>query len=226
MTLRKTPGGEAGSRRPTAADVAAVAGVSRSTVSYVLNGSGRLTFSPATVARVRSAAAELAYAPQAAARALRRGSSDVVLLPLPDLPSSANFSRLLAALTDGVRATGRALVIVHLRAGERLIDVLADVSAAALLEVLPLPEDDRTAARTAGLPLLSVARATADLDRRAGALQVEHLVALGHTRIAVVTAAEGSTRVFAGPRLAGITDAATHIHTSQVNGNTHTHIPG
>lgn len=209
MDPRKGVDGEARTRRPTAADVAALAGVSRSTVSYVLNGSGLQSFSAPTVARVRSAAAQLAYVPQAAARALRRGSSDVVLLPLPDLPASANFSRLLADLTDGVRATGRALAIVHLRPGERLIDVMADVSAAALLEVLPLPEDDRAAARRAGVPLLSVARDTSDLDRRAGYAQIEHVAALGHTRVAVVTSADQFTRVFAEPRLEGIVEAAS-----------------
>lgn len=208
MQRRKGPDDDASVRRPTAADVAELAGVSRSTVSYILNGSALQTFTPATVQRVRAAAAGLSYAPQPAARALRRGTSDVVLLPLPDLPSSANFSRLLSALTDGVRATGRSLAIVHLRPGDRVVDVLGDVSAAALLEVLPLADDDRAAVRAAGVPLLSVAHATAALDRQAGALQVRHLAALGHTRLGVVTATERSTLVFARPRLAGITEAA------------------
>lgn len=194
--------------RPTAADVAARAGVSRSTVSYILNGSGRQTFTPATVERVRSAATELAYAPQAAARALRRGASDVVVLPLPDLPASANFSRLLSALTDGVRATGRSLTVLALRPGDRLLEILGDISAAAVLEVLPLPADDRDAADRAGVPVLSVAAVTRDLDRQAGARQVAHLAQLGHTRLAVVTATEPSTRAFAEPRLTGVLDAA------------------
>jgi DNA-binding LacI/PurR family transcriptional regulator len=194
--------------RPTAADVAALAGVSRSTVSYILNGSGMQTFHPATVEKVRSAAQQLAYAPQAAARALRRGASDVVVLPLPDLPASANFSKLLAALTDGVRETGRSLAMLALRPGDRLIEILGGVSAAAVLEVLPLPEDDRAAAATAGVPVLSVAAAIQELDRQAGARQVEHLVALGHSRLAVVTAVEPATFVFARPRLAGARDAA------------------
>jgi len=195
-------------RRPTAADVAALAGVSRSTVSYILNGSGMHTFPPATVDRVRAAADRLAYAPQAAARALRRGESGVVLLPLPDLPASANFSKLLSTLTDAVRASGRSMTTLALRPGNRLVDILRDVSPAALLEVLPLPDEDRAAATTAGIPVLSVAVAIQEMDRRAAALQVRHLVSTGHARIGVVTAVEPSTRDFARARLDGVRTAA------------------
>ncbi|NKY10429.1 substrate-binding domain-containing protein [Cellulomonas hominis] len=195
-------------QRPTAADVAALAGVSRSTVSYILNGSGMQTFAPETVEKVRSAADRLAYTPQAAARALRRGESGVVLLPLPDLPASANFSTLLSVLTDGVRAAGRSMTSLALRPGNGLTDILRDISPAALLEVLPLPDADRAAAVTAGVPVLSVADAIQRLDHAAAAEQVRHLASLGHRRLAVVTATKPSTREFARARLAGSTEAA------------------
>src|SRR4051812_47470164 len=73
------------SRRVTSADVAAAAGVSRATVSYVLNGvHGRI--SEQTRARVHDAAERLGYVPNAMASALRAGRTEVVLLALPSWP--------------------------------------------------------------------------------------------------------------------------------------------
>jgi DNA-binding LacI/PurR family transcriptional regulator len=198
-------------RRATAADVAAAAGVSRSTVSYILNGSDRQTFSPETVARVRAAAAELAYTPHAAARALRKGQSGIVLLALPDVPASTNFAKLVASLTDAVRATNRSLVALAIRPGNRLLDSLRDISPQALLEVLPLPEEDTAAARAASIPVISVASQIERLDRAAAALQVEHLAALGHRRLGILTVSDAQVRPFSTPRLAAANEAAAGL---------------
>ena len=70
----------------TSADVARESGVSRTTVSYVLNGTPGTSISDATRQRVLEAAARLGYAPSAAARTLRSGRSDLVLCLLPDWP--------------------------------------------------------------------------------------------------------------------------------------------
>jgi len=66
-------------RRPTSADVARMAGVSRATVSAVLNGRhGNIRVSDATRQRVLAMAATLAYVPHATAQALRRQQSGVL----------------------------------------------------------------------------------------------------------------------------------------------------
>jgi DNA-binding LacI/PurR family transcriptional regulator len=200
-----------GQRRATAADVAAAAGVSRSTVSYILNGSGQQTFSPETVARVHAAAADLAYMPHAAARALRKGQSGIVLLALPDVPASANFAKLVATLTDAVRATNRSLATLAIRPGNRLLDSLRDISPQALLEVLPLPDEDTAAARAANIPVISVASTIERLDAAAAALQVQHLAALGHRRLAILTVADLQVRPFATSRLDAARDAAAGL---------------
>ena len=62
-------------RRPTSADVAAKAGVSRTTVSFVLNDRPGANISPPTRERVLLAAAELGYHPHAPARILACGKS-------------------------------------------------------------------------------------------------------------------------------------------------------
>lgn len=63
---------------PTSQDVAHHAGVSRATVSYVLNATANQRISDATRARVLAAAHELGYQTNPLARALRRGRSDEI----------------------------------------------------------------------------------------------------------------------------------------------------
>ena len=93
-------------RRPTAADVARLAGVSRATVSYVLNDTPHQVIPAHTRERVRAAAAELGYTPSVAARALITGRSDVVLLLLPDWPIGPTVGALLESLSDAFASTG------------------------------------------------------------------------------------------------------------------------
>lgn len=73
--------------RATRADVARAAGVAPSTVSLVLNGRGRdVKIAPATIDRVKQAARDLNYIPNAAARSLRRGKSHLIALLMAELP--------------------------------------------------------------------------------------------------------------------------------------------
>ena len=74
-------------KRPTQVDVARLAGVSRATVSYVVNGltDGRVPISKDTRQRVLEAVAELDYVPDARAQALRSGNTNTIGLIIPDI---------------------------------------------------------------------------------------------------------------------------------------------
>lgn len=74
-------------KRPTQVDVARLAGVSRATVSYVLNGQtkGRVSISAQTQQRVLDAIATLGYQPDAQAQALRTGSTNTIGVIVPDI---------------------------------------------------------------------------------------------------------------------------------------------
>src|SRR5215471_4224615 len=74
-------------KRPSQLDVAKVAGVSRSTVSYVLNGvkSENVFISDETRKRVWDAIEELGYVPDARARALRSGDTKTLGLIILDI---------------------------------------------------------------------------------------------------------------------------------------------
>lgn len=74
-------------KRPSQVDVARLAGVSRATVSYVVNNQmdGRIPISEDTRQRVVEAIAALGYVPDASAQALRSGSTKTIGLIIPDI---------------------------------------------------------------------------------------------------------------------------------------------
>lgn len=89
------------SRRVTLNDVAAASGVSRATVSFVLNDDPHQTISAATRDRVKEAARTLGYVPHGVARALREGTSRVVVLNI-DAGMEGAYSA--ATSTDSTRS--------------------------------------------------------------------------------------------------------------------------
>lgn len=82
------------SRTVTLLDVARAAGVSKSTVSDALQGSGRVA--EATRDRVRAVAEELGYRPNSAARRLRRASTGALGLHLPQTATRLDYYMKLA----------------------------------------------------------------------------------------------------------------------------------
>lgn len=74
-------------KRPTQADVARLAGVSRATVSYVLSGhgTGSISVTEETRQRVLGAVERLGYQPDAAAQSLRLGKTHTIGLLIPDM---------------------------------------------------------------------------------------------------------------------------------------------
>lgn len=101
------------SGRVTLNDVAAASGVSRSTAGFVLSDAPGQTISAATRDRVRQAARELGYVPHGVARALREGSSRVVVLEI-DRVYEGNYSRsYIRGLDDELAEHDHALLVRH-----------------------------------------------------------------------------------------------------------------
>ncbi|MFE2427922.1 LacI family DNA-binding transcriptional regulator [Streptomyces sp. NPDC059373] len=98
-------------KRVTLRDVAAACGVSRSTVSFVLNDDPHQTISPATRERVRQAARDLGYVPHGIAKALREGTSRVVVLNV-EWSLEGNYSRsYIRGLDDELAAHDHVLLV-------------------------------------------------------------------------------------------------------------------
>ncbi|NTW41626.1 MAG: LacI family transcriptional regulator, partial [Cellulomonadaceae bacterium] len=102
-------------RAVTAKDVAVAAGVSQATVSYVINDHPGQKISPQTRERVLAAVARLGYTPSAAARALRKGSTDIVLLVLPDVPFGPLIAHIIEQLTDELEPHGLTTITRRVR---------------------------------------------------------------------------------------------------------------
>ena len=86
----------------TIEEVAAAAGVSRSTVSRVVNGSELVR--PDTVAAVRKAIAELNYVPNRAARSLASRQTMAVALVIPEDTSRFFGDPFFAEIVPGINA--------------------------------------------------------------------------------------------------------------------------
>ena len=81
---------------PNSADVARIVGVSRATVSYVLNGLPNSRISAEIQESVRDAANTLGYIPHAMASFLRKGHTNTVLIPQYSYPLSATLTMMSA----------------------------------------------------------------------------------------------------------------------------------
>ncbi len=94
-------------KRPTQADVARLAGVSRATVSYVVNKQteGRVPISEETRQRVLEAVAKLDYVPDARAQALRSGSTKTIGLIVPDI-QNPHFWEVANGIEQKANAAG------------------------------------------------------------------------------------------------------------------------
>jgi len=98
--------------RVTLNDVAAVSGVSRATASIVLRDSRDIAISESTRERVRQAARDLGYVPHGIARALREGSSRIVVLMI-DANLDGHFARSYIAGLDSELAAHDHVLLVR-----------------------------------------------------------------------------------------------------------------
>ena len=100
-------------KRVTLRDVAAAAGVSRATAGFVLSDAPGISISAATRQRVRETAQGLGYAPHSIARALREGSSRIIVLSI-DSGYEGNYLRTFTqGLDEELAAHDYVLFVRH-----------------------------------------------------------------------------------------------------------------
>lgn len=187
----------------TLAEVAQHAGVSASTVSYVL--SGKRSISLGTRERVERSIQELGYHPNAGARALASSKSNVIALMMP--LRTDMYVPVMMEIAIAVATTARTHGYdVLLLTGEEGAPAVRRVTGSGLADAMILMDvelDDarlpllRASDRPAvliGLPAETAGLTCVDLDFTAtGALCAEHLAGLGHRDIAVIGEAPPST---------------------------------
>jgi DNA-binding LacI/PurR family transcriptional regulator len=185
----------------TSQDVADRAGVSRSTVSQILNGRGD-SFAPETRARVHQAVAELGYEPSAAGRALAKGSSDIVIALIPNTTFGGNLQDIYSALTDELSRRGLTLVLrLSTHTAESLDRIVIRMKPRAILSLMPFSEDERRLLKRRGVEAIDPGRASRpDANAAIGTLQARHLIDRGYRRLAYAHLRDMRGDPFGGPR--------------------------
>jgi DNA-binding LacI/PurR family transcriptional regulator len=180
--------------RVTSVDVARHAGVSQSTVSLVFSGKGPGRVSEATQERVRRCARELGYRPNVAAQALRLGTSRAVALLVPDV-TNPFFSRVLRGAQRAAAAAGYTVALVDTANDRRWEEQSFEALRAGPVDGYLLFEVSSPEALGPDVPMVLMeaeapGKPSVRFDAEAGAASAfEHLVELGHRRIAHLAAA-------------------------------------
>ena len=200
----------------TIKDVARLAGVAISTASAAINRSAPV--SDDVIAKVEAAVREIGYVPHGGARSLRMGQSRLIGLILPDI-TNPHFAKVAKVVETACLKAGYMDAVYSTSEDydrERQILAMMRMQRVAGLIIIPTRSDAEHGARLAeqihvptvlldsfvtGLPYDVV-----KLDNvTAGRLATEHLIGLGHRRIAVTT---GRPNIATGEdRLRGYLDA-------------------
>jgi DNA-binding LacI/PurR family transcriptional regulator len=181
-------------RPPTIRDVAERAGVSKSLVSLVLRGSDQVR--PEKRDAVLRAARELGYRPNAAARSLSEQRTRTVGVLLNDLRNPW-FVDLLDGLNSLLHANGLQMLLadarLNRRTGQDPADPLLELRVDGLVVVGTLPDPAALGGVAERIPVVLAGSrepappgvdVVAGDDERGARLVTEHLISLGHRRIA------------------------------------------
>ena len=187
--------------RVTSHDIAREAGVARSTVSLVLTNNPKIQIPEATRKRILAAARKLGYVPNSAAQMLVSGRSRTVglILSRPDLMAIDAFvPRMVFGINEGCRARGYRLLMETVEDpsdGDAYLELAKSKRIDGLIIINPRKGDAGLAkVIESKFPVLVFGssghpqeRAVGTQDGEASCRVTEHLLALGHKRIAHIS---------------------------------------
>lgn len=190
-------------KRVTSRQVAKKAGVSQTTVSFVLNNhAAENNIPPETVERVQQAALELGYVPDAAARTLARGRSSnlglVLSQPHEQVFIDEYIPNIITGLSRITKEHGYRILLEMVEdanRGDAYVNLMRGKEVAGIIVNQPLPSDVQGLVSLAaeGFPIVTLDNIHPDIpsvvvDKLHGVRKaVKHLVKLGHQRIGCIT---------------------------------------
>ena len=198
MTVVDGDGATERATRPvTLADIARAAGTSASTASRAINGKGYV--SESARARLLDAADRLGYVPNASARTLKQRTSRVVGVVVSDLRNQF-YARLAAGIEQTLRAADYQMVLLsdNSESGEELAGARTFLAMRAPGVIMtPVGHDAAELLARHGVAVVELDRLLAKIpcdgvvidNEKGGRIAADHLLELGHTRIALLVAA-------------------------------------
>ena len=199
-------------RKVTIRDVAERVGVHHSTVSRALSPSKRDKISPAVVKKVEQAADELGYFPNIVASSLKQNRSFTVGVLIPDLTNPL-FPPIIRGIQDAVEAAGYTVITANTDdEQDKELNALRIMRGRAIegMIITTARREDRIVDECIAndIPFVLVNR-TVDHDGVSAVIVdedhgvrsvIDHLVGLGHTRIAHVSGPQHSSTGFGRAR--------------------------
>ena len=204
-------------KRVTAADVARSLGLSRATVSFVLNNTAGQTIPEATRRRVLTEAARLGYRPHQGAQALRRGRSKVILFVLPDWAPGLALQQHLNEAALALDEAGYALVTCARYTAGRVRPLWELLTPDVVIGVSSFTEEELASMRACGITrIVPEPGRPITLDdwpvlTEGPTLQIEHLYQLGHRRIGFATTGDPRTSLLLDTRVRAAGQAAARL---------------
>ncbi len=199
----------------TIREVAEKAGVSFTTVSHVINHTRFV--SEETRQRVLDAMKQLNYRPNALARSLRRGQTHTLGLILPD-SSNPFFAEIAHNVESAAFKLGYSVILCNTERDPQREQLYVEVLSEKQVDgVMFIAAADQIASLqlliSLDLPVVVVDRQLPDLEldsvltdnRQGGRLATQHLIELGHRRIACISGPSNLTP--SGERLTGFREA-------------------
>lgn len=209
-------------RRVTTGDIAEAADVSRTTVSFVLNGRDDKRVSEETRRHVWKVAREMGYVPSAASRTLRHGRNNVVVCILPQIAPTQPINAVKQSLSQTLWKSG--LLTAYIDSPDRelpLADLWSPFDPAGVVIFDAVSDSDLALLRRAKIPfvdrlLTPESHRFGQQQVAVGRSQIAHLSHRGHRRVAYLGVSDPLERRFLEPRLAGAREAAdnTDVHLS------------
>ncbi len=184
--------------------MARASGVSRATVSYVLNNAEGRNISEQTRKLVRETALRLGHVPYAPARALSSGRSDIVLALVPGFTLGYVFEQGLEALDVALAQRGAALLVHRHLESVRTLPELWRLISPDLIVTTGFSEAEHRLVQESDVQVVDIGSIVQ--HRTLGQAQASHIVSRGHRRIGFGFPADANLRPFAEQRLAGVRD--------------------
>lgn len=202
-------------KKITSRDVAKLAGVSQSTVSFVLNNSTKVKLADETRERVIAAAKQLNYVPNVFARGLKTNISKMIGLMVPNI-TNPFYPLLVQSIEEYAATKGYNILLcdTHRKTENEIfyLNLLAQKSVDGIIYLFApsIPEELRDLSNRLPIVIIGDRDDNKELDTislnsfKAGQFVARHLIELGHEHIAFISGSLTSTSLSKKKRLDGI----------------------